>query len=82
MMNTAKIFMNGRSQAVRLPQEYRFKGNEVYIRRDEKTGDVILSEKVKSWDEFFALVDAAKNEAKDFLRDREEDNAQEREVFS
>lgn len=81
MMETAKLFMNGRSQAVRLPQEYRFKGNEVYIRRDEKTGDVILSEKVKSWDEFFALVDAAKNEAKDFLREREEDDARERELF-
>lgn len=73
-MNTAKIFMNGRSQAVRLPQEYRFKGNEVYIRRDEKTGDIILSEKVGSWDEFFALVDAAREEAKDFLIAREVDD--------
>lgn len=81
MTDTAKVFMNGRSQAVRLPQEFRFKGNEVYIRRDEKTGDIILSEKVGSWDEFFALVDAAKDEAKDFLIDREDDDAQEREVF-
>lgn len=30
---TAKLFMNGRSQAVRLPQEFRFEGNEVRIRR-------------------------------------------------
>lgn len=45
MTQTAKIFANGRSQAVRLPAEYRFKGDKVFIRRDEKTGDVILSEK-------------------------------------
>lgn len=32
-MNTAKVFMNGRSQAVRLPREFRVKGTEVTIRR-------------------------------------------------
>jgi antitoxin VapB len=32
-MDTAKLFMNGRSQAVRLPKEYRFEGSEVYIRK-------------------------------------------------
>ena len=31
--NTAKLFRNGRSQAVRLPREFRFEGNEVRIRR-------------------------------------------------
>lgn len=31
-METAKLFMNGRSQAVRLPQKYRFKGNSVAIK--------------------------------------------------
>jgi antitoxin VapB len=37
----AKLFQNGKSQAVRLPKEFRFEGNEVYIR---KQGDeVILS---------------------------------------
>jgi len=40
-MNRAKIFQNGDSQAVRLPKEYRFKGKEVYIRKDGK--NVILS---------------------------------------
>jgi antitoxin VapB len=40
---TAKLFTNGRSQAVRLPREFRFSGNEVAIRRDEATGDVLLS---------------------------------------
>ncbi|PJZ68999.1 antidote-toxin recognition MazE [Leptospira perolatii] len=33
-MNRAKIFKNGDSQAIRLPKEYRFKGKEVYIRKD------------------------------------------------
>ena len=37
---TAKLFKNGASQAVRLPAEFRFDGNEVYATRDEQTGDV------------------------------------------
>ncbi len=41
---TAKLFTTGGSQAVRLPAEFRFEdATEVYIRRDEATGDVILS---------------------------------------
>lgn len=51
----AKIFQTGRSQAVRLPKEFRFEGSEVYIRRDPQTGDVVLSRKPNSWDELFAL---------------------------
>lgn len=57
MPRTAKLFRNGRSQAVRLPAEFRFEGSEVYVRRDPKTGDVILSRKPHSWDDFFKLVD-------------------------
>ena len=37
---TAKLFKNGSSQAVRLPAEFRFEGEEVYITRDEASGDV------------------------------------------
>ncbi len=51
----AKIFQTGRSQAVRLPKEFRFEGTEVYIRRDPRTGDVVLSRKPDSWDELFAM---------------------------
>lgn len=40
---TAKLFKNGRSQAVRLPKEFRFEGTEVSIRRDAGTGEVILT---------------------------------------
>ena len=55
-MQRAKLFMNGRSQAVRLPAEFRFEGSEVYIRRDPLSGDVILSAKGawSSWDDFLA----------------------------
>lgn len=52
---TAKIFMNGRSQAVRLPAQFRFDTDEVYIRKDETTGDVILSKRPNDWSEFFEL---------------------------
>ena len=48
----AKLFMNGRSQAVRLPDECRFDADEVTI---QKLGDsVIISPKTNRWDEFFA----------------------------
>ncbi len=56
MTETAKLFMNGRSQAVRLPAEFRFEGKEVFIRRDPVTGDVVLSPKEKSWDRFLATL--------------------------
>ena len=43
-LKKAKVFMSGRSQAVRIPAGFRFSGSEVYIRRDPKNGDVILSQ--------------------------------------
>jgi antitoxin VapB len=59
MTQTAKVFMNGGSQAVRLPAEYRFDTSEVYIWRDPETGNVILSKKPLTWDGFFeALAEA------------------------
>lgn len=59
MAHVAKLFWNGRSQAVRLPAAFRFAGDEVTVRRDPATGDVILSSRADDWDTFFALVDAA-----------------------
>lgn len=51
MPSTAKVFMTGRSQAIRLPKEFRFDCDEVLIERD---GDkVILKAKPKSWKEYF-----------------------------
>ena len=49
IMDTAKLFINGRSQAVRLPKAYRFEGNEVYIKK--VAGGVLLISKDQSiWD--------------------------------
>lgn len=56
MTQTAKIFTNGRSQAVRLPTAFRFEGSEVSIRRDPATGDVVLSSRPPDWDGFFAAL--------------------------
>ena len=60
MTNTriAKLFKNGSSQAVRLPAEFRFEGDEVYATRDDLTGDVVLSNRpgAKTWSEFFELM--------------------------
>jgi len=66
MTQVAKLFNNGRSQAVRLPAAYRFDTKEVFIRRDPQTGDVILSRKPFTWDGFFAALQAAEVPA-DFL---------------
>jgi len=75
-MHTAKLFKNGRSQAVRLPAEFRFEGDEVSIRRDPDTGDVILSprnRKFSDWlklrDELLPGISATELSALDKLRD-------------
>lgn len=56
-LEKAKVFMSGRSQAVRIPAQYRFTSNEVYIRRDQKNGDVILSQSPGSLEEILAALD-------------------------
>jgi antitoxin VapB len=73
----AKVFMSGRSQAVRIPAEYRFATDEVYIRRDPQSGDLILSEAPGGWDEIFAALDDA-GFPDDFLADRGQGTPQER----
>ena len=67
----AKLFKNGASQAVRLPAEFRFDGDEVYISRDEKTQDVILSKRpgARVWEEFFEFARKV-NVPKDWMKDR------------
>jgi antitoxin VapB len=74
----ARVFKNGRSQAVRIPAEYRFSADEVYIRRDEQSGDLILSQSPASWDEIFAALDAARFPA-DFMADRDQGVSEDRE---
>lgn len=67
----AKLFRNGASQAVRLPAEFRFEGGEVYVSRDDATGDVLLSTRpgAKTWNEFFELLHSVEA-TDDFMVDR------------
>jgi len=81
MTQTAKLFPNGRSQAVRLPAEFRFEGQEVYVERVE--GGVLLRSKpqtVADWlERFYASSEPG---PADFLIDRDQNNiAQERDLF-
>lgn len=73
---TAKLFKNGRSQAVRLPAEFRFEGTEVNIRRDPETGEVILSPKRQrtgNFEEFFRLrALIPPEELEGFMEDRDQ----------
>jgi antitoxin VapB len=81
MSHIAKLFKNGRSQAVRLPAEYRFDSPEVYIRRDPQTGDVILSRKPTTWDGFFAALKEAKAPADFLAAEARRQDAQDRDPF-
>lgn len=75
MSRTAKVFNNGRSQAVRLPAEFRFDSKEVYIRQDPQTGDVILSHKPDSWESFFQAIKDV-NVPEEFLSEAERNQGQ------
>jgi antitoxin VapB len=77
-METAKLFRNGRSQAVRLPEEYRFEGDKVYIK---KVGDaVVLIPYHIPWD---TLPGSLKLFSADFMEDREQPPLEAREgVFT
>lgn len=72
-MPKAKLFMNGGSQAVRLPAEFRFEGDEVDIRKNPKTGDVILSPRKKfDVEEFVAFIETL-SIPEDFMQSREQE---------
>jgi antitoxin VapB len=71
-MRTAKIFINGRSQAVRLPKEYQFAADEVYINR---VGDmVVLFPRDKKWD---LLIESLDEFTEDFMADRDQGQLEE-----
>ena len=76
MGKKAKLFQNGGSQAVRLPSEYRMAGEEVHV---EKVGDtLVLRPVLNSWVDFFSSPSTV---PEDFLVDRGDDEAQERNLF-
>ena len=72
---TAKLFMNGQSQAVRLPKEFRFTDTkEVFIK---KVGDtLVLSAKKAGWNDFFNSLSEFSD---DFMNERNQPAVQERE---
>jgi antitoxin VapB len=57
MQRKAKIFMNNRSQAVRLPKEFQFNVQEVFIRKEGS--DVVLSPRPSDWSSYIANAPAA-----------------------
>ena len=67
MMKTAKLFMNGRSQAVRLPKGFRFEGEEVFVK---KVGNaVVLLPRQRSWE---TLYESLGSFSEDFMEKREQ----------
>ncbi len=79
-MKKTKIFKSGNSLAVRLPKGYRIDTEEVYItKQDNKL--IIFPEKEK-WDVLFEILEELKDtETKNFLKDRNQPEPQERELF-
>ena len=80
-MPKAKLFSNGGSQAVRLPAEFRFEGDDVDERRDSVTGDVILSKPQGTWDDYFDWV-ATLDLPADFLANRDQPRDDLRDPFA
>jgi len=75
-MKTAKIFRNGKSQAVRLPKEFRFDDSEVFIK---KSGNVVqLIPRSDSWN---ALFGSLKKFSDDFMTERIQPELDRREGF-
>lgn len=77
MMETAKIFENGRSQAVRLPKKFRFTESEVFVQRLGSA--VILIPKESSWQTFLNGINEFTD---DFFKDsREQEQPTERDIL-
>lgn len=72
----AKVFITGRSQAVRIPKEFRFDCDEVYI--EQKGGRIVLTPKPKNWDDYFT---AGKRLSEDYPDDIEDYPPEDREGF-
>lgn len=75
MQRTAKVFMNNRSQAVRLPKEFQVRARELYIRRSGE--EIILSPRPADWSAYFEDGPTA---SESFMQDVEDLPVQEREV--
>jgi len=76
MSQTARVFRNGQSQAIRLSKAFRFNSKEAFIRREGE--NVILSPKPNSWEGFFA---SDIRPTSDFMEDRDQPGMEERDMF-
>ena len=76
LMGTAKLFKNGKSQAVRLPRQFRFQGTEVYIKR--VGNNVILTPKEDPWE---SMISALDDFSDDFMAERRQPGLDKREVL-
>jgi len=72
-MDTAKIFQNGKSQAIRLPKEYRFQGSTVYVKRIGNA--VVLIPEQDSWQ---TLIESLDKFSDDFMNERQQPPTQDR----
>ena len=71
-MEIAKLFLNGKSQAVRLPKEYRFSGNEVSIKR---IGEVVLLYPIgDKWERFLRTAPVSDDVAAAILKARKNEH--------
>jgi antitoxin VapB len=75
-MQTAKIFINGRSQAVRLPKDCRFSGDEVFV---NKIGKIVLL--IPKDDPWSSLVNSLDQFTDDFMDNRDQPSQKSREKF-
>jgi len=75
-MKTAKVFRNGRSQAIRLPKEYRLPWKDVYVRKLDRM--IVLLPKKDPWS---SLVKSLDRFSEDFLSERSQPVSQKREGF-
>jgi antitoxin VapB len=75
-MKTARLFRNGQSQAVRLPKEFRFEGDFVYIKKSGNA--VVLLPTNGIWN---SLVESLEKFSADFMTDRNQPEAPKREAF-
>ncbi len=75
-MNTAKLFKNGKSQAVRLPKEFRFEGTEVYVKKIGQA--VLLIPKNAPW---LSFLESLSTFTDDFMAERRQPPLDEREAF-
>jgi Virulence-associated protein and related proteins len=76
-MNTAKLFKNGSSQAVRLPKEFKFQGDEVYLKKMGRL--VVLIPKDNPWG---SLIHSLDHFSDDFMTERKQPNLEKRESLS